>query len=180
VLVREMTLDRTPGARATLDDMAEHLDEVDFALAAFRRGGAWAVAELAHDLPGDVESLSEALRRFAGDDLAVAMIGLDEESFVLLRVDAERTRLVLCDAAAAEEWDVAASALDFLGLAEDEAEEDDLVGDVDLLDDLGVSADDLEDFFDDSDGFADEVLGEVAQALGFGDQFDDALGLAPA
>ncbi|WP_139979322.1 tRNA adenosine deaminase-associated protein [Nocardioides litoris] len=161
--------------------MVEQLDDVDFALAAFRRDGAWVVDELAHDLPGEVEALAEALRRFSGDDLVVALLGLDEESFLVLRVDPDRTRLLLWDAAAAEEWDVAASALDFLGLADDEGDDDgDLVGDLDLLADLGLSGEELEDILDDSDGFADEVLSEVTRVLGFGPQFDDAVGFVPA
>ena len=39
-------------------------DAVDFALAAYREEGAWAVAELTHDHVEDVETLAAALRRF--------------------------------------------------------------------------------------------------------------------
>lgn len=165
--------------------MAEQLDEVDFALAAFRRGDTWSVAELAHDLPADIEALSVALRRFSGDTgIAVAMIGLDEDYFLLLRVDALRTRLLLSDVSAADEWEVAASALDFVDYDGDDADDpdaaDELVGDLDLLADLGLSGDDLEDLLDDGDLYPDELLSDVARAVGFGALFDDVLGLAPA
>jgi putative tRNA adenosine deaminase-associated protein len=161
--------------------MAEQLDEVDFALAAYRRDGAWVVGELAHDLPGDVDEIAEALRRFAGPEGAVAMIGLDEDYFLLLRVDDVRTRLLLSDAGAADEWDLAVSALDFLGdAAPDDEDDEDIAGDLDLLADLGLSGDDLEELLDDGDAYPDELLSDVARAVGFGELFDDALGLAPA
>ena len=56
--------------------MADQLDGVDFALAAYREEGVWQVEELAHDVLTDVETLSHALRRFPGDGGAVGMIAI--------------------------------------------------------------------------------------------------------
>ncbi|MEO9322048.1 hypothetical protein ABFT23_01075 [Nocardioides sp. C4-1] len=161
--------------------MVEQLDDVDFALAAWRRSGEWVVGELAHDLPADLDLLADALRRFS-DDVVVALIGLDDDYFVIVRVDQVRTRVLLSDPTAADEWDVAASVLEFLDLpAPDEDDDDqDAVGDLDLLADLGLAEDDLEDLLDDVDAYPDELLSDVARAMGFGQLFDDALGLAPA
>jgi putative tRNA adenosine deaminase-associated protein len=163
--------------------VAEHDDGVDFALAAFRQGAQWTVQELAHDQLADVETISHALRRLPGDGGAVAMVAIDEDFFVIVRVAGATTRVLLSDVTAAEEWDLAESAVTFLGLPELELEdEDDQVpaGDLDLLGDLGMHAMDMGLLLDDVDLYPDELLSDVARRLGFGEQFDDAVGLTSA
>jgi len=163
--------------------VVEHDDGIDFALAAFRQGGEWTVQELAHDQLADVETISHALRRLPGDGGAVAMVAVDEDFFVIVRVAGATTRVLLSDVTAAEEWDLAESAVSFLGLPELELEdEDDQVpaGDLDLLGDLGMHAMDLGLLLDDVDLYPDELLSDVARRLGFGEQFDDAVGLTSA
>ena len=161
--------------------MAEQLDEVDFALAAFREEGVWQVQELAHDVLADIESLSHALRRFPGDGGAVGMIAVDEDFFVLVRVAGAHARVLLSDVTAADEWELAASAVDFLGLPPPEDDDDQVpAGDLDLLGDLGLHAMDLAVMLDDVDLYPDEMLSDVARRLGFGPLFDEAVGLASA
>ncbi|QCW49430.2 hypothetical protein FE634_01570 [Nocardioides dongxiaopingii] len=161
--------------------MAETLDEVDFALAAYRDDGAWVVQELAHDLPADVDTLSEALRRFQGDGGAVGLVAIDDDFFLVLRVQAGRTRLLLSDITAAGEWDLAETAVDFLRLPQpDDDDQQAPAGDLDLLADLGLDAVALEAMLDDPDLYPDELLSDVARLLGFGALFDDVVGLAPA
>jgi putative tRNA adenosine deaminase-associated protein len=161
--------------------MAEHLDAVDFAVAAYRREGRWVVQELAHDLEADVDVLSHALRRFSGDAGAVALVGLDDDYFVILRVTGTRTRVLLSDISAADEWDLGASTVDFLGLPFPEEGDDQVpVGDLDLLGDLGMSELDLGLLLDDTDLYPEELLSDVARRVGFGELFDDAVGLTSA
>ena len=93
------------------------------------------------------------------------------------------TRVLLSDVTAADEWELASSAVEFLKLPELELEdEDDQVpaGDLDLLADLGMHAMDMGLLLDDVDLYPDEMLSDVASRLGFGDQFDDAVGLTSA
>lgn len=159
--------------------MAEQLDVVDFALAAMRHDGEWRVAELAHDLVADVPTLVAALRRFPGD--AVGMVGMDEDFFLLIRVADHHARLLLSDVTAAEEWELASSAVEYLGLPQPDDDEDQVpAGDLDLLSDLGVSAVDLGVLLEDADSYPDELLSDVARQLGFGELFDDAVGLTSA
>lgn len=161
--------------------MAETIGQVDFAVAAFHSGGEWRVAELAHDLPADVEALTHALRRFPADGGAVALIALDEADFLILRVDGSTPRILLSDAGAAEDWDLADSALDYATL-DDEFDEGP-VGDLTLLSDLGVPAAELAELLDDAeedDLFPEELMSDLARMLGFGELFDDAVGLSPA
>ncbi len=161
--------------------MADQLDEVDFALAAYREEGAWQVVELAHDVLADVETLSHALRRFPGDGGALGMVAVDEDFFVVVRVAGAHARVLLSDVTAADEWELAASAIDFLGLPPPEDEDEQVpAGDLELLGDLGMHAMDLAVLLDDVDLYPDEMLSDIARRLGFGPQFDQAVGLASA
>ena len=161
--------------------MAELIDGVDFALAAYREEGVWQVQELTRDHLVDIESLSHALRRFPGDGGAVGLIAMDEDFFLIVRVAGASTRLLLSDVTAVDEWELARSAVDFLGLPDAEDEDEQVpAGDLDLLGDLGMHAMDMGVLLDDFDLYPDEMLSEVARRLGFGKLFDDAVGLTSA
>jgi putative tRNA adenosine deaminase-associated protein len=161
--------------------MADQIDEVDFALAAFREEGVWTVQELAHDVLEDVDKLSHALRRFPGDGGAVGLVAVDEDFFLIVRVAGPSTRVLLSDITAADEWELASSAVDFLGLPMPEDEDEELpAGDLGLLADLGIHAMDMAVLLDDVDLYPDEMLSDIARRLGFGELFDDAVGLTSA
>jgi putative tRNA adenosine deaminase-associated protein len=161
--------------------MADQLDGVDFALAAYREEGAWQVAELAPDVLVDVETLAHALRRFPGDGGAVGMVAVDEDFFIVVRVAGHRTRMLLSDVTAADEWEIAASVVDSLGLPTPEEDDEQVpAGDLGLLDDLGMQAMDLAVLLDDVDLYPDEMLSDVARRLGFGPLFDETVGMASA
>jgi putative tRNA adenosine deaminase-associated protein len=161
--------------------MPDRTDGIDFALAAFREEGVWQVQELAHDVLDGIDSLAHALRRFPGDGGSVGMIGIDEDFFLLVRVAGATTRVLLSDITAADEWELARSAVEFLGLPEPEDEDEQApAGDLDLLGDLGMQAMDMGVLIDDYDLYPDEMLSDVARRLGFGSLFDEAVGLASA
>jgi putative tRNA adenosine deaminase-associated protein len=154
---------------------------VDFALAAYREEGVWQVEELAHEWLVDVETLAHALRRFPGDGGAVGLVAIDEDFFVAVRVAGSSTRVLLSDVTAADEWELAASAVEFLGLPPPEDDDDQVpAGDLDIFGDLGMHAMDLAVLLDDFDLYPDEMLSEVARRLGFGPLFDETVGLASA
>ncbi len=159
--------------------MADQLDGVDFALAAYREEGVWQLQELAPDVLADVETLAHDLRRLPGDGGAVGIVAIDEDFFLIVRVAGASARLLLSDITAADEWELAASAVDFLGLpAPVDDDEQAPAGDLDLLGDLGMPAMDMGVLLDDFDLYPDEMLSEVARRLGFGALFDEAVGLA--
>lgn len=161
--------------------MSEQTDGIDFALAAYREEGLWQVQELTHDHLVDIETLAHALRRFPGDGGAVGLVAVDEDFFVIVRVAGSHTRVLLSDVTAAGEWELAGSAVDFMHLPLPDDEDDPApAGDLDLLHDLGIPAMDLGMLLDDLDLFPDEMLSDVARRLGFGAQFDDAVGLTSA
>ena len=161
--------------------MSEQSGEIDFALVAFVEDGAWQVQEIASPAYQTIESLSHALRHVSGEEGAVGMVAVDEDFFVIVRVDHTTTRVLLSDVTAADEWELAQSAIDFLGLPL--LEDDDVevpAGDLDLLGDLGLHASDLGALLDDVELYPDEMLSEIARRLGFGELFDDAVGLTSA
>ena len=89
--------------------------------------------------------------------------------------------MLLSDVTAADEWELAASAVEFLGLPPPEEDDDQApAGDLDLLGDLGMHAMDMGVLLDDFDLYPDEMLSDVARRLGFGSLFDEAVGLASA
>ena len=165
--------------------MAADDDGVDFALAAYREEGAWTVQAMTHHHLGDVETLSSALRRFPGEGGAVALLAVDEDFFVIVRVAGPSTRVLLSDVTAADEWEIAGSVVDFLGLPmpgdlDGDYDDQEPAGDLGLLADLGTAAMDMGVLLDDEELYPDEMLSEIARRLGFGPLFDDAVGLTSA
>jgi putative tRNA adenosine deaminase-associated protein len=161
--------------------MAEQTEEVDFALAAYREEGVWQVQELAPDVTEDVEHLTNALRRFPGDHGAVGMVAYDEDVFLIARVAGPTVKLLLSDITAADEWELARTAVEALGLPYPEEDDDPApAGDLDILGDLGMHAMDMGVLIDDYDLYPDEMLSDVAGRLGFGPAFDDMVGLTNA
>ena len=161
--------------------MSEQSGEIDFALVAFVEDGAWQVQEIASPAYQTIESLSHALRHVSGEEGAVGMVAVDEDFFVIVRVDRTTTRVLLSDVTAADEWELAQSAIDFLGLPPPEDEDVEVpAGDLDLLGDLGLHASELGALLDDVELYPDEMLSEIARRLGFGELFDDAVGLTSA
>lgn len=159
----------------------DQLDGVDFALAAYREEGEWQLDEIAHAFLEDVETLAGALRRFPGDGGALGLVAVDEDFFLLLRVAGPDVRVLLSDVTAADEWELARSAVEHLQLPMPEEDDEPApAGDLDILGDLGMTAMDMGVLVDDEDLYPDEMLSEVARRLGFGPLFDEAVGLTSA
>lgn len=83
------------------------LEGIDFALAAYREEGVWALEEVAHDVLEDLDTFAAALRRFPGDFGALGLVAVDEDFFLMVRVAGPQVRLLLSDVTAAEEWELA-------------------------------------------------------------------------
>lgn len=159
----------------------QQIEGIDFAVAAYREEGVWQVVELAHDVLTDIDHLAAALRRFPGDGGAMGLVAIDEDFFLIVRVTGPVVRILLSDITAADEWEIARSAVEDLGLPEPEDDDDQVpAGDLDLLGDLGMNAMDMAVLLDDFDLYPDEMLSDVARRLGFGAAFDEVVGLASA
>lgn len=164
-----------------LDPVSE--DAIDYALAAYPvQGGAedeeWELADVSPDHLNDLKTFLAGLRRLADD--VIGMVALDEDFFILARVEGKTSRLLLSDITAAEEWPLAQQVVRHLGLPLPEDEDDPVpAGDLHIVADLGVDAVELAQLLDD-DLEPDAVLSEVAAGLGFGELFDEAVGFETA
>ena len=161
--------------------MAEQESGIDIALAAYREEGYWQLQELAAPVLGTIDTVAAALRRFPGDGGAVGLIALDEDVFMIVRVAGPSVRILLSDITAADEFDLARTAIEHLGLPFPEEEDDQVpAGDLDILGDLGMHAMDMGVLIDDYELYCDEMLSDIATRLGFGQSFDDLVGLTSA
>jgi len=152
-------------------------DGVDLAVAAYREEGVWQVQALTHDHLEDVDDLVDALRRFPGDGGSLGMVVLDQVFGILVRVQGATVRLVLNDISAADEFDLADSVRERIGVP-DEADDDGPAGDLDILADAGISSIDLGLLLEDDDLYPDELFSDLAHRLGFGRIFDDLADLS--
>jgi putative tRNA adenosine deaminase-associated protein len=158
-----------------LEDAAE--DEIDYVLAAYREDGQVHVQALDLDLANDLDALIEQLRRLPGDAGSLGFVSLVEEVFVVVRVRGQHVQALLSDSAAASDWPIARDVLDFLGEDVDEPEDDEdgeLVGDLDMLADLGLSEFELGTIVDDLDLSSDQMLGAIADRININPDFSQA------
>jgi putative tRNA adenosine deaminase-associated protein len=149
------------------------VDKIDLAVVAYRDEGDWQVQELPERALDDVEAIARELRRYPGENGALAMIAVDEDFVLLVRAQGEQVRLLLSDASAATDWALARSAVRHLGVHVDDDEEEEPAGDLGIVADMGFAAADMGALLDDYDLYPDEVLSEIARRLGFGERFDD-------
>ena len=162
-----------------MSDQSEAFAEgIDFAVVAYREEGVWQVEQLALDGVEDMESLATELRRWPGDGGALGMVSVDEDFFLLVRVLGSRTQVLLSDVTAATDWPIARSAVEFLGIPLPEDEDDQVpAGDLGVLGDAGMGAMDMGALLDDFELYPDEMLSDIAQRVGFGTQFSEAVGV---
>ena len=162
-----------------MTDMTDaEVNAVDFAVVAYRDDGDWNVAQLPGRALDDVDSIARELRRYPGENGALAMISVDEDFVLVVRAQAALVRVLLSDATAATDWALARSAVDHIGVHVDVDDEQAPAGDLAILADLGFSAADMGALLDDYDLYPEEVLSEVASSIGFGEKFDELVELS--
>lgn len=147
-------------------------DDVDFVLAAYREEGEWYLAELAADVGDDLNALIAALWHFNSEVGTVALASVDEEFFVIVRQSGSNVRMVLSDVTTLEDYPLASDVADRLGVPDPDDDDDPQpAGDMAILEDLGLPAMELSLLCDDDELYPDEVLGQIAERLGFGDEY---------
>ena len=146
----------------------------DFAIEAWHEDGRWSVAGLPD--PDDLTHIIDRLKKQQTNGGAVALIAIDDEFFLAIRVLGSHIRYFISDITCALDYEVAA---EFLELADlDSPEEDDEplpAGDLDIFADLGLPSMELSTLCDDADLFPDEQIEAIAIRLGFGDQLSEVL-----
>lgn len=153
--------------------MAE--DDVDFVVAAYRDEGVWTVVELPPRLGEDFGGLTGALARFPSDVGVLGLASVNDDFFVIVRRSGDAVRALLSDSTAAWDWQLAADLADHVEAPE--LDEDAIpVGDLEIVSDLGLASVELGLLCDDDDLFPDEALADLAERLGFGEQFEAIVG----
>jgi putative tRNA adenosine deaminase-associated protein len=149
---------------------------VDFAVAVVREEGSWEATALPPHMATDLQVLIAALRQQATEGSALGLVSVEDDYFVLVRVTGDEVRLLLSDVTAATESAFAREVVEMLGRPPPDEDEAVLpVGDLAIVADLGVDAMELGALCDEIDLYPDEVLADIANRLGFGDQFDRAV-----
>ncbi len=154
--------------------MAE--DDVDFAVAAYRDDGEWQLVELHPSVAEDLDNLTDALGRFPSDVGVIGMVSMNDDFFVLVRKLGTQVRMLLSDVTAASEWPLASGVADLVDGPDADDDDPQPAGDLDIVSDLGMAALELGVLCDDDDLYPDEILGDVAARLGFGDAFERIVG----
>jgi putative tRNA adenosine deaminase-associated protein len=157
---------------ANMGDVSEQTE--DFAIEAWHEEGRWSIASLPD--PDDLTHIIDRLKKQQTNGGAVALISIDDEFFLAIRVLGTHIKFFISDVTCAIDYEVAA---EFLELADlDQPEEDDEplpAGDLDIFSDLGMHSMELSTLCDDADLFPDEQIEAIANRLGFGDALTELL-----
>jgi putative tRNA adenosine deaminase-associated protein len=145
-----------------------------FAVAVFRAEGKWKCSLLASELLDDLDGLISGLRRIASEGALFGLVCVEDEFFLVLRPVPGGVSVLLSDATAALDYDLAADVLDLLHveLPDDDEIDDDAwpEGDLALLADLGVPEQEMQIIVDDAELYPDEQLFLIAERVGFDDE----------
>jgi putative tRNA adenosine deaminase-associated protein len=157
--------------------MSEQEPIPGFAIAVVREDGKWRCATLENAVLRELDTAITELRKIRSTGAIFGLLAVDDEFFLLLRPSPGGVSLLLSDAAAALEYDIAADALDLLRV--DPPEDDDVEvwpeGSLDILADLGLPAPEMQVIIDEVDLYPDEQLQMIAQRCGFDDEFSKML-----
>ena len=133
-----------------------------FAVAVVRAEGKWRCSLLAPELLDDLDGIISGLRRVATEGAVFGLVCIEDEFFVVIRPVPGGVALLLSDATAALDFDLAADVLDLLHVEtpdEDEVDDDAWPeGDMALLADLGVPEQEMQLIVDDDEMYPDEQL----------------------
>jgi putative tRNA adenosine deaminase-associated protein len=180
--VSQVYPDRWHFTPRTEDD--ERMDDpgdagIDFSIAVWREDGRWSVATLPPRAVDTLGGFVTALRQLTGEGGALGFVGVDEAFLIVVRIGTDGVaRVLLTEANAAFDYDLAEEAFDLLDL--DAPEDDDYddfepVGDLALMADFGVDSDAVELMLNNEDLFPDEQVAHLAHRLGFSDQLKTVL-----
>lgn len=158
--------------RAQAKDQAADLPE-GFGVAVVREDGTWRCTPMRRGVLNDLSAAETELRELRSAGAVFGLLDVDDEFFVIVRPAPSGTRLLISDATAALDYDIAEDVLEKLDadVDLDDLEDEDpfAEGDLGVLSDLGLSEGVLSIILDDDD-YADEQLTRIAQEMGFGDQ----------
>ena len=150
-----------------------------FGVAVVREDGTWRCTALRAAALTSLKDAETELCQLRSAGAVFGLLDVDDEFFVIVRPAPSGTRLLLSDATAALDYDIAAEVLEMLDSDIDDEDLDDAdpfeEGDLAVLADLGLPAGVLGVILDESDLYADEQVGRIAREMGFADELSSVL-----
>ena len=150
-----------------------------FAVSVVREGATWKCAPLSAKALTSLATAETELRELRSAGAVFGLIDIDDEFFLIVRPAPSGTRLLLSDATAALDYDIAAEALEKLDadIAAEDLEESDPFeeGDLGVLADVGLPDAVLGVILAETDLYADEQIGRIAREMGFADELSAVL-----
>ena len=147
---------------------------VDFGCIAWHEDGRWSVNSLTSTR--DIGSIIDSIKAQQTNGGAIALIAIEVEFVIIARALGDQMQMMISDVTYALDYEVAAELIEVLDLEfPEEEDESQPGGDLDLLNDLGVSEMELLSILDDTELYPDEQLEAIANRLGFGEQFNQVI-----
>jgi putative tRNA adenosine deaminase-associated protein len=147
---------------------------VDFGCIAWHEDGRWSVNSLTSTR--DIGSVIDSIKAQQTNGGAIALIAIEDEFVIIARALGDQMQMMISDVTYALDYEVAAELIEVLDLEfPEEEDESQPGGDLDLLNDLGVSEMELLSILDDTELYPDEQLEAIANRLGFGEQFNQVI-----
>ncbi|MGK8521527.1 tRNA adenosine deaminase-associated protein [Nocardia asteroides] len=178
-----MAAQRSGTNRAASDDY----DDVEgFAVAVVREEGKWRCSPLSREALTDLSAAENELKALRSSGAVFGLLDIDDEFFIVLRPAPSGTRMLVSDATAAIDYDIAADVLEALNVEIPDIDPDELddvepweEGDLGVLADLGLPEPVLSVILAETELYPDEQLGMIAQRLGFADELAAVLDKLP-
>ena len=163
--------------RADREGSAETPD--GFAVAVVRENATWKVSPLSTKALTSLSTAETELRELRSAGAVFGLLDVDDEFFLIVRPAPSGTRLLLSDATAALDYDIAAEALEKLDadIAPEDLEDSEPFeeGDLGVLADVGLPDAVLSVILDETDLYPDEQLGRIAREMGFAEELSVVL-----
>jgi putative tRNA adenosine deaminase-associated protein len=150
-----------------------------FAVAVVRENATWRCTSMSAKALISLTAAETELRELRSAGAVFGLLDIDDEFFVIVRPAPSGAMLLLSDATAALDYDIAAEALEKLGaeIPQEDLEDSDPFeeGDLGVLADLGLADAVLGVILSETDLYADEQIGRIAREMGFAEELSAVL-----
>ncbi|NDK90797.1 tRNA adenosine deaminase-associated protein [Gordonia desulfuricans] len=153
-----------------------------FAVAVVREDAKWKVTALKEPALSDLAAAERQLLELRAAGAVFGLLDVDDEFFIVIRPAPGGARMLISDATAGVDYDVAADVLEALNIDVPDIDPDELddvdpweEGDLGILSDLGLPDAVMGVIVGDTDLYADEQIGMIAARLGFADELGRVL-----
>lgn len=143
-------------------------EDLDYSAILWREEGIWNAIQVPAQQAIVLEDLLALCKQYPGEGGVYAVVGVSGEFFILLRNDPRQTEAFISDGFALLDWDIAEDAADLIDLQwqEEDLEEFEAVGDLNLLANFGLKAEDLSMITENPDLEPDQQISEVFKRIG--------------